>query len=81
MIPVADLFNHGCDPIEHHIINTTLEKTQSKTKYKKQKDNLDCSLLSMDKPQNGLELPFRLKYLVENNFMENNEEKLSELRR
>lgn len=66
LIPVADMVNHGCEAIDHQLVNVGLERGEGFHEgYFSRREKIDCGLLGLP-PAEKVNLPFRLRFLVEN---------------
>jgi hypothetical protein len=81
LIPVADLINHGCEVVDHQLINVKFEKNlECCEDYKEKGDKIDCELLGIKRGKNVLP-PFRERYLISNGLVECDFEVLAQLDR
>lgn len=81
LIPVADLINHGCQAVDHQLINTDFESEKHfQEGYYLRKHKMDCQLLGFPK-QEEMSLPFRERFLVENHLFPNDPHLLPALKR
>ena len=81
LIPVADMVNHGCEAVDHQLINLNFQREKEfQEGYFPKKEKIDCSLLGIEGTEKR-NLPFRHRFLVENQIVDNSQESLLELDR
>lgn len=71
LIPVADLINHGCEVVDHQLVNVRYEKNVEFCEaYKEKSDKIDCGLLGVKRGA-GVGVPFRERFLLSNGLIDN----------
>lgn len=72
LIPIADLINHGCEVVDHQLINVRYEKgLEFNESYNEKSDKIDLSMLGIRRGK-GVSYPYRERFLIENKLIENN---------